>query len=54
MDEDVVHILFWTRSDWTIGDKELVCFLTTLAEDEAAASKDNDLEFNLDALTDKA
>ena len=55
MDEDAVHVLFLAHSDGTIGDEELVCFLTTLAEDEAAASKDDDLgpRFDLDVVTDK-
>ena len=50
--EDAVHVLFLARSDWTIGE-EFVCFLTSLAEHEAVTSKDNDVEFNLDAETDK-
>ena len=53
MDDDADHILFLARSHETIGDKELVCFLATLAEHEAATSKDNDLELNLDAETDE-
>ena len=53
MDEDAVHVLFLARSDWTIVDEKLGCFLTTSAEHEAATSKYNNLEFNLDAETDK-
>ena len=55
MDEDSVQILFLAYSDGTIGDEEHICFLTALAEDGAAASRDDDLgsRFSLKALADK-
>ena len=56
MDEDSVQVLFLAHSNGIIGDEELICFLTALAEDEAAASKDDDFgpRFSLDAVADKA